>query len=403
MKNGNLKKSLIVHIFINKHCLTNDIKIMENKVIVSVFFFFVITISNALLTQNISSHPYERYGGDNIEMLTLSNGKYNEFFGSDSIEIIGSAILNTNTMKVIGFVERDTIYSEATLEPEIVSRWLSPDPLASKYPQASPYNFVLNSPIIFYDPDGREVYYTADGRFIGRSGDNNNIRLMTNNDAEKLTYNQMRALVKNANNSGDGPSNAKDLLFHYSSQALKDVDRTIASKFITQLYYDKVNPNGYKVTAVNNAPNSEKPEDNPLGQTNPLTRGISIYFEQDENQDINQLLNVLFHEDIHSREVGLSQKYTFVAEVLAYDGMFGNNRTWSPTSKSFKEKRRKTFIKELNSMQLNITEKINQGINNGEVKDLRKIRDKVIGNYEKKFKTKLNYNDGKYSDKSLSK
>jgi hypothetical protein len=34
---------------------------------------------------------------------------------------------------------------------------LSVNPLASKYPYFSPYNFVENNPIMLIDPDGREV------------------------------------------------------------------------------------------------------------------------------------------------------------------------------------------------------------------------------------------------------
>jgi RHS repeat-associated protein len=36
-------------------------------------------------------------------------------------------------------------------------RWLSVDPLASKYPAHSPYSYCLNNPIIFVDPDGADV------------------------------------------------------------------------------------------------------------------------------------------------------------------------------------------------------------------------------------------------------
>ncbi|MFV0305101.1 MAG: RHS repeat-associated core domain-containing protein [Moheibacter sp.] len=38
-----------------------------------------------------------------------------------------------------------------------VSNWLSVDPLAEKYPSISPYAFVANNPIIFVDPDGRQI------------------------------------------------------------------------------------------------------------------------------------------------------------------------------------------------------------------------------------------------------
>ncbi|WP_221417858.1 hypothetical protein, partial [Fulvivirga kasyanovii] len=34
---------------------------------------------------------------------------------------------------------------------------MSPDPLSDKYSSWSPYNFTLNNPILFNDPDGREV------------------------------------------------------------------------------------------------------------------------------------------------------------------------------------------------------------------------------------------------------
>src|SRR5690606_24073676 len=37
-----------------------------------------------------------------------------------------------------------------------LGRWLSVDPLAAKYPNLSPYNFVGNSPILYVDYDGRD-------------------------------------------------------------------------------------------------------------------------------------------------------------------------------------------------------------------------------------------------------
>lgn len=37
-----------------------------------------------------------------------------------------------------------------------LGRWWHVDPLAHKFPYASPYNFVLNNPINLVDPDGRE-------------------------------------------------------------------------------------------------------------------------------------------------------------------------------------------------------------------------------------------------------
>jgi len=101
-------------------------------------------------------NPFESIGKKG-KMLTLSNGKYIEVEMYDSLQRIGSVVVNMNTGKVYKLLPIDTVYSESTLDPTIVSRWYSVDPLQQKYAGHSPYNFVLNNPIIFVDPDGRVV------------------------------------------------------------------------------------------------------------------------------------------------------------------------------------------------------------------------------------------------------
>src|SRR5690625_5240138 len=49
-------------------------------------------------------------------------------------------------------------------------RWLSVDPLAEKYPGISTYAFVANNPLMFIDPDGREIwiyYYYSNADYEG--------------------------------------------------------------------------------------------------------------------------------------------------------------------------------------------------------------------------------------------
>ena len=115
------------------------------------------------LTKDQAHSTYKDLGKD-IQPLTLSGGKYDESFDEDSVVQIGTVLFNTNTGKIVAFVEQDTLRSEATLEPQIVSKWLSPDPLAAKYPFSSPYVFTNNNPILLIDRDGREIfiYYTDD-------------------------------------------------------------------------------------------------------------------------------------------------------------------------------------------------------------------------------------------------
>ncbi|MEX2597319.1 MAG: RHS repeat-associated core domain-containing protein, partial [Salibacteraceae bacterium] len=49
----------------------------------------------------------------------------------------------------------------ARIQDPRLGKWLSLDPLASKYPGMSPYNFGANNPIFFIDHDGRDIYATG--------------------------------------------------------------------------------------------------------------------------------------------------------------------------------------------------------------------------------------------------
>jgi RHS repeat-associated protein len=92
-----------------------------------------------------------------IKIITLSKGKYQEFHDIEDVVEIGSVLYNTQTKKIIGFVGKDTLYNEIYLKPHIISRWISPDPLSEEYSSWSPYNYTMNNPILFVDPDGRYV------------------------------------------------------------------------------------------------------------------------------------------------------------------------------------------------------------------------------------------------------
>ncbi len=51
-----------------------------------------------------------------------------------------------------------------------LGRWLTIDPLAMKFPNLSPYNFVLNTPIWAVDPDGRDIIF-VNGYYNTGNGD----------------------------------------------------------------------------------------------------------------------------------------------------------------------------------------------------------------------------------------
>lgn len=133
----------------------------------TVLSFLAICIAiTTMQAQNEPVNPFEEFGYK-PKIATLSKGKYVEFYDQDTIVQIGGAVFNTVTMKIMGFVEYDTIRNEYNISPEVISRWLSPDPLTSEFPSWSPYNFVENNPIRLIDPTGLAPNdYTVDDKGI---------------------------------------------------------------------------------------------------------------------------------------------------------------------------------------------------------------------------------------------
>lgn len=108
----------------------------------------------------VAQNPFKSIGKPG-KVVTLSKGKYDEVTSYDSLQRVGSVIVNMRTKQIVQFIQIDTVYSEATLEPTIISRHWSMDPLANKYPSLSPYHAFANNPIIFIDPDGAEIHIYA--------------------------------------------------------------------------------------------------------------------------------------------------------------------------------------------------------------------------------------------------
>ena len=58
-------------------------------------------------------------------------------------------------------------------DSDLMTGWLSVDPMADKYPSLSPYAYCACNPIKLVDPDGRMIWQPdADGNLIAEKGDN---------------------------------------------------------------------------------------------------------------------------------------------------------------------------------------------------------------------------------------
>ncbi len=70
------------------------------------------------------------------------------------------------------------------MDHELMTMWLSVDPMADKYPGISPYNYCVWNPVKLVDPAGKEVddYFTNDGRYLGSdNAKTHNVRIINEN------------------------------------------------------------------------------------------------------------------------------------------------------------------------------------------------------------------------------
>ena len=77
------------------------------------------------------------------------------------------------------------------MDHELMTMWLSVDPMADKYPGISPYNYCAWNPIILVDPDGRDTsYYNLDGRqqFVKKGGSDINMMIVTRKNVDEESF-----------------------------------------------------------------------------------------------------------------------------------------------------------------------------------------------------------------------
>ena len=123
--------------------------------------FCLLILRGSTNAQNI----YESIG-KKAEVLTLSNGQYQEIFPNDTLVRIGSVLFNTVTQEVVEFVEKSD--ADSYVAADVASRFLSVDPIGRKYPELTPYQFASNTPIQAIDLDGLEANVVIAGNGDGR-------------------------------------------------------------------------------------------------------------------------------------------------------------------------------------------------------------------------------------------
>lgn len=107
-----------------------------------------------ILLTGYTQNPFADYGYK-PKMATLSNGRFDEFHDKNQIVEIGSVKFDTQTNKIVGLVESDTLGS--AMDVQTVSRFISIDPHAERYYSISPYAYCMGNPVKFIDPNGKDI------------------------------------------------------------------------------------------------------------------------------------------------------------------------------------------------------------------------------------------------------
>lgn len=143
--------------------------------------------------------PYAMFGDSSVVLLTEHErlGKQlMEIVNSDEFSRVKKLEFYQNSGKVKLLDPNGVVVKEMFVEPDLIARFLSVDPMSHERSWLSPYNYVQNNPINRIDPTGAlddPIFDSKTGDFLGHYGDSDfegEIMLMNKATFNKITNGQ---------------------------------------------------------------------------------------------------------------------------------------------------------------------------------------------------------------------
>ena len=199
--------------------------------------------TGSTLTQETHYHHTDHLGS--VRAITDNTGsviEQNAYYPFGSRHTFGTIYAQTtNRFKFNGKEEQTTgnlqyLDYGARMYDNKIGRWLTQDPLAEKYYSQSPYNYCVNNPVMFVDPDGEDVRVTIQGNTV--SVEANIILYQANGRVYRKTVNNIKKQINSAWNKGvvhpwkysDG-EHQYDVLFNVNVTAAETDARNLKRNF----------------------------------------------------------------------------------------------------------------------------------------------------------------------------
>lgn len=267
------------------------------------------------------TNPYKQFGYQPKNQYVQTKEIRFEIKNDDTLSKVNSLVFDFNKSTVYVIGKSDIVLKEILVSKTDMLRFLSIDPLSSKYPQLTPYQFAGNSPISGVDLDGLEYYFAADGSYLGQSKyGGTQIRVAT-------AYHDIHTQDAHGNNYSQRVFD--------KWQDIRSSDLTTPSKVYSTIYKREVGGYLKSVTAINNGSESNSASTKAYGvfQINMNNRENGEYLMT----DYNNVSATLHHEDKHSLgyKAGTETSDPF-SHFDIEKGVTNNKQVYNPTTVNFK-------------------------------------------------------------------